>query len=164
MIQKIYQQIKPEIDLTVSFQMNICRKSKIVQLNNILNRNTEKKILKDFSLKRNTNYSYHQEGTKIYVKVDGRYFQFEEIKSYAGLDGELQGDGIIKSKMPGKILEVLVSKNSNVKKGDALIIMESMKMENTITSPIDGAVTDIHVDANNLVEADQVLIEISFLE
>ncbi|MCO4781879.1 MAG: acetyl-CoA carboxylase biotin carboxyl carrier protein subunit [Candidatus Cloacimonetes bacterium] len=164
MIKKVYQQIKPELDLSVSFQLHICRKTNCVTVENIVNNETNDEVLKGFLLKQNKSYVYHQDGNKIYIKVEGRYFQFEEVKSYAGLDGDLQGDGVIQSKMPGKILDVLVAKDDLVKKGDALVIMESMKMENTISSPIDGVVTNVYVGSNELVDADQILIEISFLE
>ncbi|PCJ20671.1 MAG: hypothetical protein COB02_03860 [Candidatus Cloacimonadota bacterium] len=155
MIQKKYQQIKPESDIEIRFELTLNRKNKTVQVNS---------DSYNFFLNKSINYDYHLDGSKVYIKKDGRYFIFEEIKSYAGLDGEADGDGVIKSKMPGKILEVCVALDSEVKKGDSLIIMESMKMENTILSPLDGIVTALNVGLNDLVEADQILIEVSTKE
>jgi 3-methylcrotonyl-CoA carboxylase alpha subunit len=45
--------------------------------------------------------------------------------------------------MPGKVVAVLAAKGQEVKKGDALVIMEAMKMEHTITAPHDGVVEDV---------------------
>ena len=45
--------------------------------------------------------------------------------------------------MPGKIVAVLVNKDQEVKKGDALLIMEAMKMEHTIAAPHDGVVEEV---------------------
>ncbi len=48
--------------------------------------------------------------------------------------------------MPGTILSVNVSNGSAVKKGDVLMILEAMKMENEIMAPCDGTVTSVSVD------------------
>ena len=45
--------------------------------------------------------------------------------------------------MPGKIVAVLVSKAQEVNKGDALLIMEAMKMEHTISAPHDGVIDEV---------------------
>ncbi|MCJ8346244.1 acetyl-CoA carboxylase biotin carboxyl carrier protein subunit, partial [bacterium] len=112
-------------------------------------------------VKKNQSYDSFVDANKIYLKVEGRYFQFEEVKSYAGLNGEAAQSGVIKSKMPGKILETCVSMDQKVQKGELLIIMESMKMENSILSPLDGVVSSLLVTKDDLVEADQLLIEIT---
>ena len=60
--------------------------------------------------------------------------------------------------MPGLILEILVTKSVKVKKGDPIIILEAMKMENILTSPIDGVIKNIEVKAQQTVEKNNVLI------
>nr|WP_245774342.1 biotin/lipoyl-containing protein [Rugamonas rubra] len=45
--------------------------------------------------------------------------------------------------MPGKVVAVLAAKGQEVKKGDALVIMEAMKMEHTIAAPHDGLVEEV---------------------
>ena len=60
--------------------------------------------------------------------------------------------------MPGLILEILVTKSVTVKKGDPIIILEAMKMENILTSPIDGVIKNIEVKAQQTVEKNNVLI------
>ena len=64
----------------------------------------------------------------------------------------------LKAPMPGLILEILVTKSVTVKKGDPIIILEAMKMENILTSPIDGVIKNIEVKAQQTVEKNNVLI------
>jgi pyruvate carboxylase subunit B len=56
------------------------------------------------------------------------------------------------------VLQVLVSRGTVVKKGDTLIILEAMKMENPIHSPADGKVTEIFVDTGDIVQNGDVLL------
>lgn len=70
--------------------------------------------------------------------------------------GDIQGG--IKSNMQGMVLEVVVSRGSEVKKGDLLIVLEAMKMENPIHSPTDGRVSDIFVNAGDVVQSGDVLL------
>ena len=71
------------------------------------------------------------------------------------------GDGVVRSPMPGKIISVSVSVGDTVTKGQSILILESMKMENTIASPIDGSVSAVHVSANAAVQHGQSLVEIA---
>ena len=59
--------------------------------------------------------------------------------------------------MPGKVLNVEVSVGQEVKKGDALITIEAMKMEQQITAPQDGTVASINVANGDVLEAGQVV-------
>jgi len=61
--------------------------------------------------------------------------------------------------MPGTILEVNCSKGDQVKKGDHLLITEAMKMETTVQAPFDGVIKDIHVQNEDAIEVDDLLIE-----
>ncbi|MDO4296544.1 MAG: acetyl-CoA carboxylase biotin carboxyl carrier protein subunit, partial [bacterium] len=55
--------------------------------------------------------------------------------------------------MPGKILSVKANPGQAVKKGEVLLILEAMKMENEIVAPQDGTVASINVSAGDSVEA-----------
>jgi len=70
-------------------------------------------------------------------------------------------DGVVRSPMPGKIISVSVSVGDAVTKGQPILILESMKMENTIASPINGTVSAVHVSANDAVQHGQTLAEIA---
>lgn len=63
----------------------------------------------------------------------------------------------INAPMPGKILSVKVSPGQAVKRGDVLMILEAMKMENEIQAPVDGAVTAIAVSEGTTVNAGALL-------
>ncbi|MFA8449167.1 MAG: biotin carboxylase N-terminal domain-containing protein [Bacteroidales bacterium] len=71
--------------------------------------------------------------------------------------------GNIISPMPGKIVELKVKKGSKIKKGDALIVIESMKMENNIHAPFDSEVVEIKVSENDSVEANSILLTLKEL-
>ncbi|QNF31817.1 biotin/lipoyl-binding protein [Adhaeribacter swui] len=65
----------------------------------------------------------------------------------------------VKAPMPGLILDIKVSVGQEVKKGDPIIILEAMKMENILKSPGDGLVKAIKVAVRQNVEKNQVILE-----
>ncbi|MQF85737.1 MAG: hypothetical protein FI732_05965 [SAR202 cluster bacterium] len=67
----------------------------------------------------------------------------------------------IKALMPGKVLKVLVKTGENVDSGTPLLVIESMKMENVISSNKKGKVQNIFVGVDDNVQYDQPLVEIS---
>lgn len=69
--------------------------------------------------------------------------------------------GVIKSALPGQIVAVLVSQGDVVQKGQPLIILESMKMENEILSPKNGTVSQIYVTKKQIVMKGHTLLEVS---
>ncbi len=67
---------------------------------------------------------------------------------------------LLKAPMPGKIINVVSGEGVKVQRGETIVILEAMKMENEILSPVDGIVTKISVRANDNVMKDDVLAEI----
>ena len=67
------------------------------------------------------------------------------------------GGETVSSPMPGTILSVNVTNGAAVKKGDVLMVLEAMKMENEIMSPCDGTVTSVNVSKGAAVETGAVL-------
>jgi len=67
-------------------------------------------------------------------------------------------DARLTALMPGRVVKVSVKAGDAVKKGQALMILEAMKMEHTIVSPRDGVVERVAFAENQLVPADAVLI------
>ncbi|GAB4130030.1 MAG: acetyl-CoA carboxylase biotin carboxyl carrier protein subunit [Raineya sp.] len=65
----------------------------------------------------------------------------------------------LKAPMPGLIVEVRVVEGQKVAKGDSLIILEAMKMENVIKSPTDGLIKAVKVSKGENVEKNKILIE-----
>ncbi|MBP5171658.1 MAG: biotin/lipoyl-binding protein [Bacteroidales bacterium] len=66
----------------------------------------------------------------------------------------------VKSPLPGSIVKVVVAAGQAVKKGDLLLTMESMKMENNVVSEVDGTVKAVLVEAGKNVMQDDKLVEI----
>ena len=64
------------------------------------------------------------------------------------------------SPLPGSIIKVLVAEGQVVKKGDTLLTLESMKMENTVAAECDGTVTKVTVTAGQTVMQDDLLMVI----
>jgi len=65
------------------------------------------------------------------------------------------------SPMPGQVLRIVISEGQSVRRGDPLVVLEAMKMEQTIRTVIDGRVTAILVKPGQVVAPGQMLIEIS---
>ena len=118
------------------------------------------------------NKSYSVEVVKADIKektfiisVNGNKYQlmvkdkFDELLHSLGLDAMASKKvNEIKAPMPGLVLDVKVNEGDTVKKGDAILVLEAMKMENNIKSPTDGIVKKIHVKKGMAVEKNQVLI------
>ncbi len=69
------------------------------------------------------------------------------------------GAGAIKAPLPGNIFKINVKVGDAVKRGDVLLVMEAMKMENDITAEKDGVVKDIKVAVGAAVLQNDILIE-----
>ena len=76
----------------------------------------------------------------------------------SGAAGTKGGDGSIQSQMPGKISKISVKVGDEVKEGQSLLIMEAMKMENEVKSPLAGIVEKIFVTTNQNVDSNAPLI------
>ncbi len=66
----------------------------------------------------------------------------------------------IHAPMPGKIASIAVTKGQEVNAGDPVIVLEAMKMQNTLTSPIKGVITAINAKEGTNVGKDDLLVEI----
>ena len=99
------------------------------------------------------------------VKVNGKLL---EVKAHDKFDllllqlGMGQANGTqpkdLKAPMPGLILDIKVTDGQAVLKGDTVIILEAMKMENVIKAPADGIVKAVKVKTGDHVEKNQVLV------
>jgi biotin carboxyl carrier protein len=69
--------------------------------------------------------------------------------------------GTVVAPMPGTVIEVTVNIGDNVTKGQPLLVLEAMKMENEIMAPADGVVQEVNVTQGVSVNAGDVLIVLS---
>ena len=67
----------------------------------------------------------------------------------------------VKAPMPGNIMKVNVKAGAAVKKGDVLVVLEAMKMENDVCAPQDGVVASVEVSQGATVETDAVLVTLN---
>ncbi|WP_316843228.1 acetyl-CoA carboxylase biotin carboxyl carrier protein subunit [Pedobacter psychrodurus] len=100
------------------------------------------------------------------IKVNGNIYQiniedeFDVLLKQLGLDNLAANKVLeIKAPMPGLVLKVLVEENAEVKKGDNLVILEAMKMENILKSSTDGVVKKILIKQGDKVEKNQILVQ-----
>ena len=102
----------------------------------------------------------HGELYTVYVQ-DERAYRLAQAR---GQLSDVSEAMVIRSPMPGLILDVLVEEGSRVEKGQTVVILESMKMENELRAGRDGVVTRVHVLKGNSVEKDQELATIDALD
>lgn len=86
--------------------------------------------------------------------------RFDRLLEQMGMSGAASTKiEAIKAPMPGLIVGINVQPGDTVKKGDAVLILEAMKMENLIKAPGEGTIRAIRVTKGDRVEKNQVLIE-----
>ena len=103
----------------------------------------------------------------IRVIIDGERFEVT-IKDELDQMLDKMGFGVaankqikeIKAPMPGLVLEINVHAGDNVTQGSKLLILEAMKMENSIMIPVDATIKKVNVTKGQAVEKGQVLIEL----
>jgi biotin carboxyl carrier protein len=82
------------------------------------------------------------------------------LRAAAGVVSNSTGEFNLKAPMPGLIVTVPVSEGQLVKKGDILVVLESMKMQNELKCQQDGKVSRVKVKAGDNVEHNQVLMTV----
>lgn len=102
-------------------------------------------------------YTVKVNGQKHIVGVKDRFDILLEQMGMADLAANKVND--IKAPMPGLVLKMLIAEDAEFKKGDAILILEAMKMENVIKAPADGVVKEILVKAGDKVEKNQVMVK-----
>jgi acetyl-CoA/propionyl-CoA carboxylase biotin carboxyl carrier protein len=105
-----------------------------------------------------------QDNKHIQIWLDGRIWTFELQQTgarRAGHDGTASGvKSDITAPMPGTILRVNVAANQQFEAHAPLVVMESMKMEMTLTAPHEGRVKDVLCKVGQLVEMGAVLVRL----
>jgi len=103
---------------------------------------------------------------EVSVMINGNTYNFtietelaskrkEKLAKYAG-----KKVSKINAPLPGEIVAVLMSEGQEVHKGEPVMILEAMKMQNEITSPVNGKIKSLHVKADDTVMKDQLMFEI----
>lgn len=85
--------------------------------------------------------------------------QFDALLKSLGMDNLAAKKVLeLKAPMPGLVLNILANEGDTIAKGDSLLVLEAMKMENIIKSPTEGVIKKIHAVKGNAVEKNQLLI------
>ena len=105
---------------------------------------------------------------EVSLSIDGHSYKMsvrepiDQLLSNMGMDIKSHSKAeSVKAPMPGMVLKVLVDVGQAVKKGDGLVILEAMKMENVLKAGADGTVKSIKVNERTAVEKGAVLIEMA---
>lgn len=100
------------------------------------------------------------------IKVNGNLYkvqvedQFDLLLKKLGMDtGASAKIKEIKAPMPGMVLKIMVEEGTEVKKGDNLLVLEAMKMENILKSSTDGVVKKILVAQGDKIEKNTILVQ-----
>lgn len=81
----------------------------------------------------------------------------KRLRATHGASAHADGVAEITANMPGKVVRVLVESGAEVNKGDGVVIVEAMKMQNEMKSPKDGVVKAIRVSAGDTVNSGDIL-------
>jgi len=117
----------------------------------------------------NINVIESDKNSKQYqLRINGKNFDVQLRDRYDDLLHQLGLDTItaakisdLKAPMPGLVVDILVQENSVVKKGDTLVILEAMKMENSLKATADTVVKKVMVKKGQAVEKNEVLVQLS---
>ena len=121
-------------------------------------------------IKNNKSYSaeivnFDEDNKIMSVKINNNLYEIaiksklDKLLEKLGMDNlDSQAANDIKAPMPGLILDIMVKIGDEVKKGDSVLILEAMKMENVLKSPADGVISGIQVEKGQSVEKNSILI------
>ncbi|MBH59862.1 MAG: hypothetical protein CL907_01615 [Dehalococcoidia bacterium] len=94
------------------------------------------------------------------IKISGHSPEAKKPEAKKPEQSEQSNPGDLLALMPGKIIKVLVSEGQKIKMGEPVIIMESMKMEQTIVSSADGVIESLNVSEGETIEVGSVMLVI----
>lgn len=84
----------------------------------------------------------------------------KRLRTAKGDDADTSGKAEVKTAMPGKVVRILAAEGDAVLKGDGVIVVEAMKMQNEMKSPKDGMISSIKFAEGDTVSAGDVLVVI----
>lgn len=102
-----------------------------------------------------------ENGPDRWVALDGCAFRLNKPAAYsAARSGGRSAEDQVRAPMPAQVRSVLIAAGERVEKGQALMLLEAMKMEIRLSAPRDGVVSRLLVENGQTVQKDQVLVEI----
>jgi biotin carboxyl carrier protein len=102
---------------------------------------------------------FARQGRAVHLFWDGVAYALAEEREGARPSRRHDG-GALEAPMPGRVAAVKVEPGQKVAKGDELVVVEAMKMENALRAPRDGVVAAVHVSAGDMVAPGRPLVEL----
>ena len=99
------------------------------------------------------------DGAVVHLSWDGVAYTLVEEREGARA-AHRHDRGALEAPMPGRVVAVKVVAGQRVAKGEELLVVEAMKMENALRAPRDGVVRAVHVAAGDLVAPGRALVEV----
>lgn len=100
-----------------------------------------------------------QQGSARFVSLNGTSYTFTVADARGARRRPGSSGGDLTAQMPGQVAQVLVAEGDLVTRGQALLVLEAMKMEMRVSAPADGRVRRALVRAGDVVERGQALLE-----
>jgi acetyl/propionyl-CoA carboxylase alpha subunit len=102
---------------------------------------------------------FAREGSALHLFWDAVSFKLDPVRE--GVRRSMRPDaGALEAPMPGRVSAVKVAAGARVRKGEELLVVEAMKMENALRAPHDGVVRAIHARVGDMVAPGRALVEI----
>ena len=123
----------------------------------------------EFMLDNTYHFAKYLENTtsKMTLVVDGVKITFDKHSEFdkivyknSGVESDVDSQISLKSQIPGRVVSINVAVGNNVKKGDVICVLESMKMQISIKSHKDGVIKTMKIKQGNSVAKNDVLVEI----
>ena len=148
----------PGCDITVSWNRNSVNVAGTCVAVSVLERTASGIIVAIDGITRA--YDIKKRGDRIFVGSPTSSLEITRLSRYPRAAGAADRESA-NSPMPGQVLRILVEEGQQVKTGDSLVVLEAMKMEQTIRTTMDGVVKSILVVAGQVVAPGQMLVQIS---
>lgn len=102
-----------------------------------------------------------QHGGAYFVFAEGQQYRVNLAENSANRRSTTSNKSDLSAQMPGQVIALLVKEGESVSQGQALLILEAMKMETRITAPTAGTVRRVLVQAGEIVTQGQMLVELT---
>lgn len=141
--------------------------SSLLSSYSVISNNGDSIVLEKDGVKYNCRLLFHdKKNNTIVLKVNGSKISIELkkevdfiLESFGISGNSTQAIDELKAPMPGVVLDIKIAPGDEIKKGDPLIILEAMKMENVLSAPIDCTISSIEVKKKDTVEKNTLLIK-----
>ena len=108
---------------------------------------------------RTVRFHLARQGAAVHLFWEGAAYDLTEEREGARSARRHDG-GALEAPMPGRVAAVMAEPGQRVKKGQELLVVEAMKMENALRAPRDGVVRAVHVTVGEMVAPGRALVEI----